>query len=233
MDTVSSKNRFKLSNIAIALIATMPSASFVIAQDQSANNVVEVIQSDDIGKLPDPNLAEVLENVTGIQITRTAGVGTAFQIRGTDENRVEINGVSTVGSASGRDGISFEDLPAALISAVEVTKAPEAKTIEGSVGGTINLRTLRPLELNDTVFAVRGKLQNSDLDVNDNYTPILSGTYGDNWQTDNGEFSVVVSMSYAEQKAFQLSAQERTEMDLLQLIKITMLTVEPEKLLTE
>jgi hypothetical protein len=40
-------------------------------------------------------------------------------------------------------------------------------------------------------------------------------------------------MSYAEQKAFQLSAQERTEMDLLQLIKITMLTVEPEKLLTE
>ncbi|GBL04676.1 TonB-dependent receptor [Glaciecola sp. KUL10] len=223
---MSSKNRFKLSTIAIALIATMQPASFAIAQDQSANNdlvevievtgirssltkalaekrsannVIEVIQSDDIGKLPDQNLAEVLENVTGIQITRTAGVGTAVQIRGTDENRVEINGVSTVGSGSGRGGISFEDLPAALISAVEVTKAPEAKTIEGSVGGTINLRTLRPLELNDTVFAVRGKLQNSDLDVNDNYTPILSGTYGDNWQTDNGEFGVVVSMSYAEQ----------------------------------
>ena len=40
------------------------------------NNLVEVIEAEDIGKLPDQNLAEVLENITGIQITREAGVGT-------------------------------------------------------------------------------------------------------------------------------------------------------------
>ncbi|MDT0628177.1 TonB-dependent receptor [Alteromonas sp. W364] len=226
---MTTTKNFKLSTLAIALAALggASASGFALAQEEEASNdnnvevieikgirssltkalaekrasskLVEVIQSDDIGKLPDQNLAEVLENVTGIQITRTAGVGTAVQIRGTDENRVEINGVSTVGSGSGRGGISFEDLPAALISSVEVTKAPEAKTIEGSVGGTINLRTLRPLELTDTVFAVRGKVQNSDLDVDDNYSPILSGTFGDNWSTDNGEFGIVISASYAEQ----------------------------------
>src|SRR3546814_14513876 len=50
----------------------------------------------------DQNLAEVLENVTGVQITRQAGVGNAVQIRGTDANRTEINGVSTIGSGAGR-----------------------------------------------------------------------------------------------------------------------------------
>src|SRR5687768_9607100 len=130
---------------------------------RNSDNLIEVIQAEDIGKLPDQNLAEVLENITGIQITREAGVGTAVQIRGTDENRTEINGVSTVGSGAGRGGISFEDLPAALIASLEVTKVPDAETIEGSVGGTINLRTLRPLELRDRLISVRVQGEYSDL----------------------------------------------------------------------
>ena len=109
------------------------SLASAIEAKRSSNNLVEVIIAEDIGKLPDQNLAEVLENVTGIQITRTAGVGTGVQIRGTNANRTEINGVSTVGSGSGRSGINFEDISAGIISAVEVTKAPEASTIEGSL----------------------------------------------------------------------------------------------------
>ncbi|MEH6661161.1 MAG: TonB-dependent receptor plug domain-containing protein, partial [Parasphingorhabdus sp.] len=62
-------------------------------EKRNADSLVEVIQAEDIGKLPDQNLAEVLENVTGVQITRTAGVGTGVQIRGTNANRTEINGV--------------------------------------------------------------------------------------------------------------------------------------------
>ena len=107
-----------------------------LQEKRSSDNLIEVIQAEDIGKLPDQNLAEVLENITGIQITRTAGVGTNVQIRGTGANCVEFNGVSTVGSGSGRSGINFEDVNASIISSVEVTKSPEAKTIEGSVGGT-------------------------------------------------------------------------------------------------
>mgnify|MGYP005990414675 CR=1 FL=1 len=161
-------------------------------------NIVEIIEAEDIGKLPDQNLAEVLENVTGVQITRTAGVGTGVQIRGTNSNRVEINGVSTVGSGAGRSGISFEDVSAGIIAGIEVTKAPQAKTIEGSVGGTVNLKTIRPLALSETLASVRVQAESSSLST-DGATPRLSGTFGDNWDTDLGEFGVVLSASYTEQ----------------------------------
>ncbi|RBP49717.1 TonB-dependent receptor [Arenicella xantha] len=170
-----------------------------LAEKRASDNLVEVIIAEDIGKLPDQNLAEVLENVTGIQITREAGVGTGVQIRGTNANRTEINGVSTVGSGSGRSGINFEDVSAGIIAAVEVTKAPEAKTVEGSVGGTINLRTIRPLDLKERVASVRVQGENSSLSTDSSFTPRLSGTYGDNWTTDSGDFGVVISASYAEQ----------------------------------
>ena len=175
------------------------SLASALNEKRYTNNLVEVIQAEDIGKLPDQNLAEVLENVTGIQITREAGVGTGVQIRGTDANRTEINGVSTVGSGAGRSGIDFEDVSASIIAAVEVTKAPDAKTIEGSVGGTINLRTIRPLQLTETLAAVRVQGENSSLSTDSTFTPRFSGTWGDNWETDNGKFGIVLSGSYAEQ----------------------------------
>ncbi|MFW2422303.1 MAG: TonB-dependent receptor [Porticoccaceae bacterium] len=173
------------------------SLASALNEKRYADNLVEVIQSEDIGKLPDQNLAEVLENVPGIQITRTAGVGTGVQIRGTNANRTEINGVSTVGSGSGRSGINFEDVSAGIIAAVEVTKAPDAKTIEGSVGGTINLRTIRPLDLEEQLATVRVQMEESSLST-DSATPRFSGTFGNNWSSDMGEFGFVGSYSYTE-----------------------------------
>ncbi len=168
-----------------------------LAEKRNSDNLVEIIQAEDIGKLPDQNLAEVLENVTGVQITRTAGVGTAVQIRGTNANRIEINGVSTVSSGAGRSGISFEDLPASLISSVEVIKVPTAQTIEGSVGGTINLRTIRPLSLTEPLIAGRAQAEYSDLA--DTTLPRLSATLGNVWELGGGEIGLVVSGSYARQ----------------------------------
>ncbi|MBA3940664.1 MAG: TonB-dependent receptor [Sphingopyxis sp.] len=182
---------------AIVVTGIRSSLANALGEKRTSDNIVEVIQAEDIGKLPDQNLAEVLENVTGVQITRQAGVGNAVQIRGTDANRTEINGVSTVGSGAGRSGISFEDLPAALIASVEVTKVPTAQTIEGSVGGTINLRTIRPLDLRDPLIAARAQVENSDLSKST--LPRVSATLGNNWDTGIGEIGIVVSGSYARQ----------------------------------
>lgn len=172
-----------------------------LAEKRDTDNLVEIINAIDIGKLPDQNLAEVLENVTGIQITRTAGVGTGVQIRGSNANRVEINGASTVGSGTGRSGMNFEDISAAIIAGVEVTKASEAKTTEGSVGGTINLRTIRPLELTETLGSLRVQGEDSSL-TTDGVQPRMSGAYGDSWELDSGgKFGVVISGSYTKQEA--------------------------------
>jgi iron complex outermembrane receptor protein len=186
--------------------------SSALFEKRESSNLIEVINAEDIGKLPDQNLAEVLENVTGIQITRTAGVGTGVQIRGTNSNRVEINGVSTVGSGGGRNGIDFEDVSAAIISAVEITKSPEAKTTEGSVGGTVNLRTIRPLELSETLGSVRIQGEDSSLSV-EGILPRVSAAYGDNWEADAGRFGFVISGSYIEQEA--VSFRPRVDRDNL------------------
>ncbi len=183
-----------------------------IDQKRNSDKLVEVIVAQDIGKLPDQNLAEVLENVTGVQITRTAGVGTGVQIRGTNANRVEINGVSTVGSGSGRSGIDFEDVNASIISAVEVTKSPDAATIEGSVGGTINLKTIRPLDLKETLGAIRLQGEDSSLST-ESIQPRVSGAFGKNWSTGAGDFGFVISGSYTEQES--VSFRPRTDRDNL------------------
>ncbi len=186
------------------------SLAAAVDQKRDSDQLVEVVIAEDIGKLPDQNLAEVLENITGVQITRTAGVGTGVQIRGTNSNRVEFNGVSTVNSGSGRSGINFEDVNPAIISAVEVTKSPDAGTIEGSVGGTINLKTIRPLDLPATLAALRVQYEDSSLST-ENMTPRYSGAFGDSWLTDAGEIGFVISGSYTEQES--VSFRPRTDRD--------------------
>jgi TonB-dependent receptor len=194
----------------IVAVGIRGSLATAVEQKRNSDNLIEVIIAEDIGKLPDQNLAEVLENVTGVQITRRAGVGTGVQIRGTNANRTEINGVSTVGSGSGRTGINFEDVSAAIINTVEVVKAPEAKTIEGSVGGTINLKTIRPLELTETLGFVRIQGEDSSLST-ESIQPRFSGAFGDNWSTDAGDFGFVISGSYTEQES--VSFRPRTDRD--------------------
>lgn len=186
------------------------SLAAAVDQKRDSDQLVEVIIAEDIGKLPDQNLAEVLENITGIQITRTAGVGTGVQIRGTNSNRVEFNGVSTVNSGSGRSGINFEDVNPAIISAVEVTKSPDAGTIEGSVGGTINLKTIRPLELPARLGALRVQYEDSSLS-SESMTPRFSGAFGDTWSTGAGEVGFVISGSITEQES--VSFRPRTDRD--------------------
>lgn len=182
-----------------------------LTEKRNADSLIEVIRAEDIGKLPDQNLAEVLENITGIQITRTAGVGTGVQIRGTNANRTEINGVSTVGSGSGRSGINFEDVNPAIISAVEVIKSPEARTIEGSVGGTINLRTIRPLDLDGTLASVRIQGEDNNLST-EGIQPRISGALGHKWTNPSGqEIGFVMSGSYTEQEA--VSFRPRVDRD--------------------
>ncbi|WP_440904714.1 TonB-dependent receptor [Catenovulum sp. SX2] len=176
------------------------SLTSALNQKRDSNALIEVIQSEDIGKLPDQNLAEVLENITGIQITRTAGVGTGVQIRGNTHNVVQVNGMQTVGTGDGRTGMKFEDLAAGIIAGVEVVKAPTAKHTEGSLGGTVNLKTIRPLQLSDTLATVRVQGEDSSL-TTDGIMPRISGAFGNNWESSQGRFGFVVSASYSKQEA--------------------------------
>jgi len=192
-----------------------------IDEKREADSLIEVILAEDIGKLPDQNLAEVLENITGIQITRTAGVGTGVQIRGTNDNLTLINGVDTVGAGTGRGGTNFEDLSAGIIAGVEVIKAPEAKNIEGAIGGTINLRTIRPLDLKDTLASFRIQGEDSSLSSEGGITPRFSGALGNKWENAKGqEIGFVLSGSYTEQEASSLRPRVDRDGSLVENVNV-------------
>ena len=197
-----------------------------LVEKRDADSLIEVILAEDIGKLPDQNLAEVLENITGIQITRTAGVGTGVQIRGTNDNLTLINGVDTVGSGTGRGGTNFEDLSAGIIAGVEVIKAPEAKHLEGAIGGTINLRTIRPLELDETLASFRIQGEDSSLSSEGGIQPRFSGAIGNKWDNASGqEIGFVLSGSYTEQEASSLRPRVDRDGSLVENINADVIRV--------
>ena len=115
----------------VVVLGIRASLESALAAKRERANLTEIINADDIGKLPDENVAEVLENIPGVQITRDAGIGEDVSIRGSNQNRVEINGRTTTPSGSNRGGISFSDLPAALVRSLEVVKVPTADMVEG------------------------------------------------------------------------------------------------------
>ena len=80
----------------VVIIGIQRALQGALEEKRQTTNLTDVINAEDIGKLPDENVAEVLENIPGVQITREGGIGAAVSIRGSDENRVEINGRGTL-----------------------------------------------------------------------------------------------------------------------------------------
>ncbi len=181
----------ELEEIVVTGIRSSLEAAATLKRNDS--RIVDAVVAEDIGKLPDNNVAEALQRVTGVSINREYGVGNEVSIRGLPNNRVEINGRSTLGAS--RNGISLDDVPAAFLAAVEVIKSPTPEMIEGALGGTVNMRTLRPLDLRESVLSA--SLDSEFADKTEHWAPIFNGTYGNNWDLDGGgSFGVVASLSY-------------------------------------
>ena len=59
---------------------------------RSAIQPIESIAPEDIGKMPDQNVAESLQRVPGVQINRAGGKGTQVLIHGLSNNLITLNG---------------------------------------------------------------------------------------------------------------------------------------------
>ena len=159
---------------------------------QNAEQIVDSIVAEDIGKLPDNNVAEALQRISGIQITRNYGEGSTIAIRGLTQVRTELNGRDIFTANDGR-GLSFEDVSAELLGGVNVYKNPSAEMIEGGLGGTVDLRTRLPFDYEGRKIA--GSLQYNHYDLADDSKPAFSGMFSDRWQTGIGEVGLLVNYS--------------------------------------
>ncbi|TVZ39780.1 TonB-dependent receptor [Alteromonadaceae bacterium 2753L.S.0a.02] len=179
------------------VVVTGIRASLEQAMDikRQANGVVDAISAEDIGKFPDTNLAESLQRITGVSISRSGGEGSQITVRGLGPqfNLVTLNGRSMPNANTGR-GFNFETLAAELVSAVEVTKTNPAGLQSGGIGATVNVKTARPLEIGDKIMGSAKAL--TDLDA-DSTTPAVSALYSKNF---NDKFGVLVAANYQERE---------------------------------
>ncbi|RYG20393.1 MAG: TonB-dependent receptor, partial [Caulobacteraceae bacterium] len=179
------------------VVVTGIRASLASAQSIKRNSeqFVDSITAVDIGRLPDVNVAEALQRVSGVQITRNYGEGSGIAIRGLTNVRSELNG-RDIFSASGGRGLSWEEVGADLLSGVDVYKNPSAEMIEGGLGGTVNLRTRLPFDARGRVLSASVSGTHYDLANDSGYS--ASFLASDRWETSAGEFGALLNMSYGE-----------------------------------
>lgn len=187
----------------IVVTGVRQSLEEAVEAKRSAISVIDAISAEDVGKFPTENVAESLQRVTGVQITRFRGEGQNVTIRGlpTDFTLVQLNGrtlTSALGPSS--QGISrsfdFTILPSEFVSRLEVLKSPTADIEEGGLSGTVIARTVRPLDIGG--FKLAGNLQYADESNRGEPTPRASALYADTFA--DGMFGVALGVAYTDRK---------------------------------
>lgn len=110
--------------------------------------VLDSINATELGRFPDADVADSLAHLPGITISRTTGgEGLRVNVRGLGPqyNIVTLNNRILATDDDGRD-LAFDVLPSEVISGADVLKSSQASALEGSVGGTVNLRTASPFD---------------------------------------------------------------------------------------
>lgn len=168
----------------------------------------DAIVAEDMAKFPELNLAESLQRLPGVQITREAGEGRRISLQGlgSDFARVQLNGMEVLGNVDSAEdsrgqrsrdrSFDFNIFASELFQRVEVEKTYESSQTEGGMGGTVGLFTPKPLE---TPVGGKGAVT-AKLGTNE-YTkdaqPRLAGLYTHNW---NNNFGIAVSAAYSKRR---------------------------------
>ena len=145
------------------------SAQSAVSIKKNTMEVVDSITAEDIGKLPDPNVAETLTRLPGVQGYRyggegasPGGSGSGLTIRGlSGQTSAQVNGRAyfTAGSRE----FNIEDAIPSMIAGVDVYKNPSAEHIEGGIGGLVNVRTRNPSDFKGFTASLNGNMRYNDL----------------------------------------------------------------------
>ncbi len=181
------------------IIVTGLRASLRRATDikRNADNIVDSIVADDIGKLPDQNIAEAIQRIPGVTISRDNGEGQFITVRGLGPafSSALYNGRILATENQGRE-FSFDILPAELINRVDVSKTPTAAQIEGGIAATVDMYTARPFDFSGSKVALSGQANYDKL--RGEFSPQASGLFSTTFG--GGDFGILGAFSYIDRK---------------------------------
>jgi iron complex outermembrane recepter protein len=173
------------------------SLASAIENKESASQIVDSIVAEDIGKLPDNNVAEAIQRTTGVQISRSQGEGSGIAVRGLSQVQMLLNGRNLF-TTSGR-GVALGDIPSELLSGIDVYKSSAANQIEGGLGGLVDIRLRRPFDFYEPQLSATAKALYGD--ISDRVDPRVSVLASDRFDTGIGELGALISAVY-QQRSF-------------------------------
>lgn len=160
---------------------------------RKAQQIVDVVLAQDIGKLPDKNVPEALARVPGVQIERDRGEGGKVLIRGLEGVMTTVNGSPTF--SAGDRTTYLNDIASDLVAGIEVYKTRTPDQVEGSQTGVINLTLRRPTDFKEGAtysVNVRGDYSDQIKKVN----PYVSALVAYNHEIDGGQLGFSVNGTY-------------------------------------
>ncbi|MBQ4833570.1 TonB-dependent receptor [Pseudoalteromonas sp. MMG010] len=180
--------------------------SLLKAKDLKRNAVgsQDSIVAEDIADFPDLNLADSLQRVPGIAITREGGEGRQISLRGLGANftQVQLNGMEALGTSSSamdsRGSVSrsrafdFNIFASELFQRVDVKKSFSAEMDEGGIGGTVGLHTAKPFDFDGFNTAVSAQL--GDNSQTDDISPRVAVLISNTW---DDKFGALFSVAYS------------------------------------
>ncbi|MEI8654930.1 TonB-dependent receptor plug domain-containing protein [Pseudoalteromonas sp. Hal273] len=180
--------------------------SLLKAKDLKRNAVgaQDSIVAEDIADFPDLNLADSLQRVPGIAITREGGEGRQISLRGLGPNftQVQLNGMEALGTSSSamdsRGSVSrsrafdFNIFASELFQRVDVKKSFSAEMDEGGIGGTVGLHTAKPFDFDGFNTALSGQL--GDNSQTDDVSPRVAALISNTW---DDKFGALFSIAYS------------------------------------
>lgn len=183
------------------------SLSVALEQKREAVGAVDSIVAEDIADFPDLNLAESIQRIPGVAITRQGGEGRQISVRGLGPQftRVRINGMEALATTGGTDAANgtnrnrsfdFNIFASELFSSIKVAKTSSADEEEGSLGATVDLSVARPFDYNGFTFVTSAQAGYNDLqeDIDPRASVLISNVFAD------GKFGALLSVAYSDRE---------------------------------
>ncbi|MBV8853568.1 MAG: TonB-dependent receptor plug domain-containing protein, partial [Sinobacteraceae bacterium] len=200
------------------------SVQSALDQKRAAIQPIESIVAEDIGKMPDQNIAESLQRLPGVSINRSGGKGTQVLIDGLQNNLITLNGevlltgreIFSSGEASGGASniqySSLEGIPSEEIGGIDVVKNPTAQNREGGLGGIVDIKTRSPLAQHDGLN-LAGNLRGTKAQSQQGGpTPVATLVAGFKF---SDRFGITASASYDDEKTHIKEFQDQNRANWL------------------
>jgi TonB-dependent receptor len=179
-----------------AIVVTGLRRSLQSAQNikRNADQIVDAIVAEDIGKLPDVAVSDTAARIPGIQVLRERGEAGSVLLRGLDRTfyTTTYNG-REIFTAETRS-VALQDFPAGGISAIEAFKTSTANLVEPGLSGLINVRSRRPFDFSG--FEVAGSLWGNYPNQSQDFSPNAQLLVSNRWHAGDGEIGALINFSY-------------------------------------